>query len=168
MSLFGGGCPSHEQVWTGLQWLPPDVTSRGPHVWCLGCLGLGCVPCMGSREVGVPMSDVGKWLGVRGRMEFHFRIKRNALCLVSVFWQMVIVHVRKYESLQWPHDICGHFICVNRSHEIQTSHQDVGFNEVVWLIKSLLCCSTWKTRITWRGSRYRPFTCARPPSVLYR
>ena len=31
MSLPGG--PPNEQVWVGLQWSPPDVTSRGPQVW---------------------------------------------------------------------------------------------------------------------------------------
>ena len=42
MSLPKGS--SNEQVWTSLQWLPPDVTSRGP--WCQegAWLGSGEVP----------------------------------------------------------------------------------------------------------------------------
>ena len=47
-----------EQVWTSLQWLPPDVTNRGVgagriHVWCLGEgraeMGKGA-PCLMSRQ----------------------------------------------------------------------------------------------------------------------
>ena len=39
MSLCSGSL--NEQVWTGLQWSPPDATSRGPKVWCPG----GILPC---------------------------------------------------------------------------------------------------------------------------
>ena len=48
VSTVGLGCSSNEHVWTGLQWWPQDVSSRGwgqgvPHlmVWYLGGAGLG-------------------------------------------------------------------------------------------------------------------------------
>ena len=35
-----GGMSPNEQVWTGLQWSPSDITSRvGPQVWCPGGRG---------------------------------------------------------------------------------------------------------------------------------
>ena len=46
----GGGGSSSEQVWTGLYWWPPDVTSRG--IPCLMSRGVG------GQDQGVPMSDV--------------------------------------------------------------------------------------------------------------
>ena len=38
----GGGVSWSEQVWTGFQWWPLDVTSRGPHVWMRPGLGGPC------------------------------------------------------------------------------------------------------------------------------
>ena len=44
----GGGGSSSKQVWTGIQWRPPEVTSRELGVPCLIPRGWG-VPCLMSR-----------------------------------------------------------------------------------------------------------------------
>ena len=55
MSVPVGGGVINEQVWTGLQWWPPDVISRGPglgvYVWCWET-GLGVIYLISRRGPG--------------------------------------------------------------------------------------------------------------------
>ena len=121
MSVPVGGGSSSEQVWTGFQWWPPNVTSGGlgggpylmsrveglggSHVWCMGRgWGAGAgrgVPCLMSEVQWVIVGNSHKWTLLFLWTDRQTRVKtwcsRNFfggrwIYLLSVLWHFICRH----------------------------------------------------------------------------